>query len=164
MSLTTAFVPLQTPLGCRWSRLSDIESAAADPLSTPGLWVCLRARSDAHQRPIRGVDCAACSYWERSTRETWPRKGRVRTGHRKCVVARRRAPAAESRAVVALFHGDAADAHRYGGLRHAHFLGPLRSSTVSATWLQRSSLRRRGNPGNAASPFCRFVALQRGWR
>ena len=70
MSLTTACVPLQTPWGCRWSRLSDFQAGAADPLGTPGLWVCTRTDSDGHPRPIRGVECAACPFWERSTRDT----------------------------------------------------------------------------------------------
>ena len=60
-----AFAPvLQTPWGCRWSRLSDPESCAIKHSKTPGLWVCVRPTLDGSARSIRGVDCAACPYWE----------------------------------------------------------------------------------------------------
>ncbi len=54
---------LQTPWGCRWSRLSDPEPCALKHSKTPG-WVCARPASHLSGRLVRAGDCAACPYWE----------------------------------------------------------------------------------------------------
>ena len=64
-----AFAPvLQTPWGCRWSRLSDPEPCALKHShkhsKTPGLWVCVRPTLHLSSRLVRAVDCAVCPYWE----------------------------------------------------------------------------------------------------
>ena len=60
-----AFAPmLQTPWGCRWSRLSDPEPCAIKHSKTSGRWVCVRPTLHLSSRLVRAVDCAACPYWE----------------------------------------------------------------------------------------------------
>jgi hypothetical protein len=76
MAFNTAFIAFQTPWGCRWSRLSNPESGAAEESKTPGLWVCVRPAPEGNARSIRGVDCAACPHWERS-----PTVGRILWWH-----------------------------------------------------------------------------------
>ena len=60
-----AFAPmLQTPWGCRWSRLTEPEPCAIKHSKASGCWLCVRPTLHLSSRLVRAVDCAACPYWE----------------------------------------------------------------------------------------------------
>jgi len=62
-----ATVVSHTPWNCRWSRLIDPESGVAEEWQPKSLWVCVRPTLTGNARSIKGIECAACPYWEASS-------------------------------------------------------------------------------------------------